>query len=417
MPPSPPLLLCPGALFDAPAGRLVRGMRVLVRGGRVEAVGRGVEAPEGARVVEMPGCTLLPGLIDTHTHLLLEAAPDEGMGAATLRSVVLEGEALRTLRGAGRARSYLDAGITTVRDLGNAGVFCDVALRDAIAEGSVPGPRMYVSGPGLSPAGGQADGLQYRHRALAGEEYRVVAGVADAVAAVREHVFQGVDLLKVYADTRPNRAFLSVAELRAICDEAHLFGLRVAAHATGDASVERALEAGVDSIEHAYTVSTGALERMAERGVVLVPTDMDTLLGRRHLDRLRLEPPLTEEQLSDAFAAPHDRLRRALAAGVTVAAGSDMYLELGMPRGEAARRVLFAYAEAGMAPALVLQAATCNAARLLGEPGLGVVEPGAHADLVAVEGDPLADLHSLDRVRLVVRAGNIWRGEHGAAPQ
>ncbi len=396
-----------GRLFDSERGVLLPARDILVRGGVVERVDAEIAAPAGARVVDLRAYTVLPGLIDAHTHLLLEVQPY----ASVTASVVAEGEVARALRGAGHARSYLRAGFTTVRDLGNAGGYADVALKREIEKGMLDGPRLYVSGPGLSAEGGQLDGLDLRHRGLAGEEYRIVRGVEDARLAVQEHAAYGADVIKVYADQRPKPVTLTPEEMRAIVEEAHRLNLPVAAHATSDASAWHALRAGVDVIEHGYDLADSTLARMKARGVSVVPTfsDLDTaVIG----PRARARAGGTVELPSPAAMAPviadyRGRLRRLFASGVNVAAGSDMYWDVGIPRGEAARRVLFVYGQSGIAPARILQSATSGAARVLREPRLGVIRPGSFADIIAVEGDPLADLSALERVRFVMKAGRV----------
>ncbi len=297
------------------------------------------------------------------------------------------------------------AGITTVRDLGNSGPFGDVALRTAIAEGSIAGPRMWVSGPGLSAEGGQFNGLQAAHRGLASEEYRIVRGVEDARMAVRENVASGVDLIKVYSDNLPNNTYLSPAEMKAIVEEAHSMGLKVAAHATNDLSALRAVEAGVDSVEHGYQLSDKTLQAMKERGTFVVPTMVD----RVNLERFHKIRPFQNATPAGIARFQNAQLRQILEARVKVAAGSDMYLDLGIPQGEAALRVLFSYRDAGMPCSEVLRAATLSAAELLGEKRLGVLETGAFADIVAVEGNPLENLESLQNMVFVMKAGKIFK--------
>jgi imidazolonepropionase-like amidohydrolase len=361
-------------------------------------------------VVDLSRYTVLPGLVDAHAHLLMEHPGTEGSGETTVRELVREGEVLRALRGAARARSYLDAGFTAVRDLGNAGLFADVALKRAVAEGSVPGPRLYVAGPGLAPEGGQVDGLAVRHRALVDEEYRVVRGADDARQAVRENVTHGADVIKLYSNASPNPAYLSVAEMRAAVEEAHLMGVRVTAHATTDRAVWRAVEAGVDAIEHARGAADSTLAFARRRGVALVLTEWGRGLVALQVGRLPAAQRPTEARIAAALAQGYDRIRRATRAGATVAFGSDVYVDFGVPRGVAARRALAAFAESGLPPARVLQAATSTAARVLGDARLGVVKVGAYADLIAVDGDPTAEIGALERVRFVMTGGTIHVG-------
>ena len=397
-----PVLIRSGPVFDSRRAVMLPARDILVRGDTIVAIEQEVQSPKDAVVIDLRAYTLLPGLIDAHTHLLLEVDPY----AAITPDVVAEGEARRALRGAVHARSYLNSGFTTVRDLGNAGLFADVALKRAIHDGHVEGPRMYVSGPGLSAVEGQVEGTAERVKEYAAKEYRIILNVADARTAVRDAVSRGADLIKVYADQRPKPGALSPDELRAIVDEAHKLGVRVAAHATSDAPALRAVEAGVDSIEHAYELSDTTLRLIKERGVIVIPTfiDLDTeVIG-----------PMARKRVPSAPAAPaglvdefRGRLRRLFDSGASVVAGSDMYWNVGLPRGDAAKRVLFVYAQAGIEPGRILQAATRNAALLIGEPRLGIIEAGAFADIIAIEGNPLADFSALERVRFVMKNGTI----------
>jgi imidazolonepropionase-like amidohydrolase len=366
--------------------------------------------PAGSRLIDLSRYTVLPGLIDSHTHLLYLEDPKGSLTTEGLKAVVIEGTVLRALHGAARARTFLAAGITTVRDLGNSGRFGDVALRAAINDGSVDGPRMIVSGPGLSPEGGQFPGMQPEFRAIADGEYRIVRGATDAAAAVRENVTYGATVIKVYSNNSPNPASLSLEELHAIVDEAKNLGVRVAAHATSDAAAWRAAEAGVNSIEHAYSVADSTLALMAKKGVFMVPTDGDSLTLLDYL-RIRSAPGAqpSPQQLASMLSSQGERLRRAMAAGVPIASGSDMYIDFHAPQGSVAKRVIYAYVEAGLTPVQALQAATVNAARLLGWMGrVGVIRARGYADIIAVEGDLGRDIRALDNVRFVMKAGTVY---------
>lgn len=399
-----------GRLFDSEKGIFLPARDIVVKGNLIESVGENLPIPNGARVIDLRRYTVMPGLIDAHTHLLYLENPSSGLTDDGIKAITMEGTPLRALHGAARARTFLLAGITTVRDLGNSGRFGDVALRVAINDGSLDGPRMYVSGPGLSAEGGQFPGLQYQYRGIAEEEYRVVRGVDDARAAVRENVTYGANAIKIYSSASPNPGFLSLEEMRAIVAEAHLMGVKVAAHATSDIAVSRAVEAGVDSIEHGYRAEDPTLKLMKERGVALVPTYLDSANLKRLYAIARPNRPLTEEELSAALKQRYERIQRAVKAGVTIVAGSDNYIDLKVPQGEAARRVLFTYHDAGIKTEQILQWATFNAARLFGEPRLGVIKAGAFADIIAVDGDPVADFNAMERVKFVMKNGKIYLG-------
>ena len=404
-PPAPEVIVIrAGRLFDSEKGIFLPARTIIVKGNLIESVGENLPVPSGARVIDLSRYTVLPGLVDAHTHLLYLEDPSAGLTTEGIKALTVEGTTLRALRGAARGRTFLNAGITSVRDLGNSGRFGDVALRTAINEGSVDGPRMYVSGPGLSPVGGQFPGLQSSYKQIAEEEYRIVRGAEDARLAVRENVNYGARLIKIYANNTPNPNYLSMEEMRAIVEEAKLLRIKVAAHATNDIAVRRAVEAGVDSIEHGYEIKDETLTMMKQRGTVLVPTDIDDFSLKRYAERSKT-PAASLQRFIDNC---RDRLRRAIAAGVTIVAGSDNYIDMGMPQGDAAKRVLWAYREAGMEPAQILQSATINAGRLLGDPRVGAIKPTAFADIIAVDGDPAQDFNALERVKFVMKNGKVY---------
>ncbi|HYC03667.1 MAG TPA: amidohydrolase family protein [Azospirillaceae bacterium] len=402
-----PLLVRAGRMFDSESGQLLPGRDILVRGDRIEQVGERLELPPDGRLLDLSGYTVLPGLIDGHTHLMQEHPGDEGSGETGVREIVREGEVLRALRGAARARTYLEAGFTSLRDLGNAGRFGDTALKRALAEGTLPGPRLHVSGPGLSPSGGQFDGIVPQHQDLVGHEYRVVRGPDDARVAVREAAVQGVDHIKIFSNGSPLPTYLSVAEMRAIVEEAHLHGLKVTAHATTDPAIGRALDAGVDAIEHGRAASPATLARMKEMRVPLVLTEWGKELIDIDIERAPPHLRPSAVRIDAIMSQSRGRVAAALKAGVDVAFGSDMYVDFGISRGRAALTALDAYVEGGMTPAAALRSATFLAGRLIAPDRLGVIKPGAYADLIAVEGDPTADLQALERLRCVLLGGKL----------
>ena len=399
------VLVRAGRLFDSERATMLSARDLLVRGGRIVKVAERILPPAGAKLIDLSAYTVLPGLIDAHAHLLMEHPGDEGSGETGVREVVREGDALRALRGAARARSYLEAGFTGVRELGNAGRFADVALRRVLAEGSLPGPRLFVSGPGLSPPGGQMDGVTNDYQHIVEHDYRVVRGADDARAAVREAAVQGVDHIKIYANASPNPAYLSVDEMRAIVEEAHLSGLRVTAHATTDIAIRRALDAGVRTIEHGRDATPATLARMTKLGAVLVPTEWGRDLINVDLARTPAERRPEPARIDAILEQSRGRVAAALRAGVEVAFGSDLYVAFGMPRGAAVRMALGALVEGGMTAAQALRAATFSAGRLVQPGELGVLVPGARADLIAVDGDPSSGLSALAKVRCVLLDG------------
>lgn len=406
------ILVRAGNLFDAEAGRMVGPRDILIRGQRVAEVGQGLPAPEGATIIDLGRCSVIPGLIDVHTHLLLEQREREGLSDVAARDQGVDGDVYRTLVGAQRARQYLEAGFTAVRDLGNSGQFLDLMLERGVNDGRVPGPRIYGSGPGLAPEGGQLEPLTDDPHHLVAGEYRIVNGVDDARAAVREAVARGADVIKAYPEATPQRTRLSVAEMEAIVSEAKRHGLPVAAHATSDQAIREAVEAGVASIEHAYEVSDETLRLMASKGVWLVPTDPSLEMALEFTASWPQQPP--REEIDRHLQAGRDRLMRAHRLGVRIALGSDLYFPYAAGRGAGSRATLDGYVEAGLTPTQALQAATWEAGRLLGDDALGVLRSRSWADLVAVEGDPTQGLAPLRTPRLVMKGGRIEAGEASA---
>lgn len=410
--PGPTVLVRAGNLFDSEAGRMVGPRDILIRGDRVAEVGQGLAAPDGATVVDLSRCSVIPGLIDAHTHLLLEQPMGEGLSAVAARDQSVQGDVYRALVAVGRAKDYLAAGFTTVRDLGNSGQYLDLALERAINDGRISGPRIYGSGPGLAPAGGQLEPMPSDPHHLVAGEYRIVTSPDDARAAVREAIARGADVIKIYPEATPQRTRMTVAEIAAVVSEARRHGIPVAAHATSDPAIREAVEAGVSSIEHGYEISDETLRLMAQKGVWLVPTDPSLEMAVEFTKSWPQQPP--QEEIARHLQAGRDRLMRAHRLGVRIALGSDLYFPYGPGRGAGARATMDGYVEAGLTPAQALQSGTWEAGRLLGDEGLGVVRAGSWADLVAVSGDPTASLSPLRAPRLVMKGGVAEAGDASA---
>ncbi len=410
--PRPVTVVRAGNLFDSEAGRMVGPRDILIRGDRVAEVGEAVAIPEGATVLDLSGCSVLPGLIDGHTHILTEQRFGEGLSVTAARDQAVDGDIDRTLLAAARARAYLEAGFTTIRDLGNSGRYLDLILDRGIERGHVPGPRIYGAGPGLAPAGGQLEPQPADPHHLVASEYRIVVSPDDARAAVREAVARGAEVIKIYPEASPQRTRLSVAEIAAIVSEARRHNIPVAAHATYDAAIREAVEAGVTSIEHGYEVSDDTLRLMAAKGVWLVPTDPSVDMALDFTTNWPVQPP--REEVERHLQQGRERLMRSHRLGVRIALGSDLYFPYSPGRGAGSRGTMDGYVEAGLTPAEALQTATWEAGRMIGDDGLGVVRPRAWADLVAVEGDPTQGLAPLRSPRLVMKAGRVAAGDADA---
>ncbi|HWS72639.1 MAG TPA: amidohydrolase family protein [Thermoanaerobaculia bacterium] len=396
-------------MIDVRAGVTIDDAVVLVTGERITAAGAKLAIPEGARVIDLGARTLLPGLIDAHTHLLLNLPVGGDENDAMLLSIATSSTAKRALFGAKSGREVLQAGITTVRDLGNSGTNGDIALRDAINAGWIVGPRILASTRALAPPGGQYGPMNAAAHALIAEEYAIVVSVDDTRRAVQRALYDGADCIKVIVNAG-NRT-LSQDVMNAIVDEAHRAHRRVAAHAIGDLATRTAANAGVDSIEHAYTIPDDALKTMAEKKIALVPTDppADVLLALTPAERVPSDPKKRDEQMALAMKAPAARLQRARAAGVKIVFGSDEYYEVpNMTRGQSSLATLRSYAGAGMSPLEILRAATVDSAELLGiGTRAGEIRKGFYADLIAVDGDPLASIDPLLHVSFVMKGGAV----------
>jgi imidazolonepropionase-like amidohydrolase len=393
-PPTPdPVVLRAPRLLDGTGARPVADAAVLVEGGRVAYAGPAAELPAAAGVEarEFPGCTLLPGLVDVHVHLVASAGPD-------LAADIPGSEAERTLAAVRNARRQLDHGVTLVRDLGAPGAEV-VAVARAIEAGTVEGPRVLAAGPAVTMTGG--------HIAYLG---RIADGPDAMRAAVRGNLAMGARCIKVVATggvltmgIDPREPAYTQPELDALVDEAHRLGLTVAAHAIGEGGVAAALRAGVDSVEHGMFLDDAAIELFLATGARYTPTfcaPHGILAGPS-------VPDWIKDRARPAAEAQGDSFRAAVKAGVPVVVGTDAGTP-DNPHGGVAREVAF-MVEAGLDALLAVRAATAEAADLLGDPDRGVLRPGAHADLLVADGDVAADVTALHRPAAVFQGGRQVR--------
>lgn len=396
-------LLKAGKLYDAEKGVFLTNQEVYVEKGTIKGVGPNFSVPKGTPVFNLPQGTITPGLIDAHTHLLTVQRLEDNLATDAL----LHSTEYRVLRAAGLARSYLDAGFTTIRDVGNSGQYLDVEVAKAIRRGFIVGPRMLASGPIISAMDGQFYQLPMKDQErITKMEYRVVDGPQDAALAVKEHANNRVDVIKVVVFGE--RLGLNLEEMKAIVHTAHAHRLKVTAHAISDKDITLALDAGVDGIEHGYYITDSTLEKMARQGVYLVATDPSTHSIIEVEEAQHIQKHDTA-QIKNLLSPLTDRLKRALQKGVMIVAGSDAYYDVKSSRGDAAKQTLVAYFEEGMAPAAILKAATYNAAKALGlGDQLGVLRAGAKADLVIFNGDLEKDFSkALFDVRWVIKDGKL----------
>src|SRR3954453_8225676 len=393
------VLLRPARVLDGVDPRPHEGWQVLVRGDRIEAAGPALQAPPGARVVDLPGTTLMPGMIEGHSHLFLHPYNETSWDDQVMKEPL----ALRTARAVNHARTTLMAGFTTTRDLGTEGAgYSDVGLKQAIDQGIVPGPRMLVVTRAIVATGAYGPKNAEPEFAARGAEEADGPGV---IAAVRRQIGAGADWVKLYGDYRwrpgePSRPTFTLEEMKMAVEAAHSAGRKVAVHAGTPEGMRRAILAGVDTVEHGDAGTPEIFRLMKERGVAFCPTVAagDAIARYRGWNGRAPEPAGIREK-RESFAA-------ALAAGVTMCMGGDVGV---FAHGDNAREMEL-MAAWGMPAADVLVAATSGNARIFGLADRGAVKPGLLADLIAIEGDPTRDISAVRRVRLVMKGGAIVRG-------
>jgi len=396
-----------GHLLDVKSGKLLADQVLVIENGKIVSSSAAAQAKilSDALRIELPNSTVLPGLIDAHTHLTM----DPKFGYETL-AISAPREALI---GARNARLTLMAGFTTVRNVG-ATHYTDVALRDSINAGDIPGPRMLVSGPALGITGGHCD-----NNMLPSEYHATEEGVADGISAVqhkvRENIKFGADLIKVCATggvlslgDNPQSSQYTLEEMKAIVADAHRLGRKVAAHAHGAEGIRWAAEAGVDSVEHGSYIDDAAIAAIKEHGTYLVPT---LYLGDWMIDNAaatHLPAPLLAKA-QEVLPAARKNIAHAFASGVKVAFGTDAAV---YPHGLNAHEFAV-MVKLGLSPLQAIQASTINAADLLGWTGkVGTLESGAWADIVAVDDDPLKDVTTLERVKFVMKGGEVVKNDY-----
>ena len=403
-----------GTLLDRPGRDPRRNATIIIQKGKITAVQDGFAKPAaGANVIDLRDRFVLPGLIDSHVHLTSDRAGIEGQLAS-----VSESAALRALEAAWNARKTLDAGFTTVRNLGSADGIT-LALRDAIAKGWAIGPRIIDAGSGISTTSGHMDsrlGFREELHDVLERDMTTCDGADDCRRAVRRQISRGVDVIKIATTGGVNSqiglglgAQMFDDETKAIVETAHLYGKKVAVHAHGGDGVNIALRAGADSIEHGTLIDDESLKLFKSSGAYYVPT-LSTING--YLERIAANPnayaPEVRKKIDWRISITGEALRKAVPAGVKIAFGTDA----GVSKHGRNADEFELMVKHGMTPATAIHAATVNAADLLGiGDQAGSIEPGKNADLIAVQGDPLADVTVLKKVGFVMREGKVHKHE------
>jgi imidazolonepropionase-like amidohydrolase len=393
-------------LFDPTSGRMIDHPVVVISADKIQSLSEDKAAVSPTtRIIDLGNATILPGFIDVHTHLTMNVGGGgyEGLGVSIPRAALI---------GAKNARLTLLAGFTTVRNVGAEG-YSDVALRDAIDAGDVLGPRMQVSGPPLGISGGHCD-----NSLLPFEFHHSAEGVADGEQAVmhrvREVIKYGADVIKFCASggvfskgDNPLLEQYSPAEMNVLITEAHRLGRKVATHAHSSIAIKDAVRAGVDSIEHGIFIDEEGINLMKEHHTFLVPTSYPLFWFEQHESEMHL-PPWVIEKAAIIIPAAKKNVAQAFKAGVRVALGTDAGV---YPHGQNGGE-FWSMVQLGLAPVQALQAGTVNAAELMGwSDRVGVIRPGMFADIVAVRGDPISDIHALEHVQFVMKGGVVYKDE------
>jgi imidazolonepropionase-like amidohydrolase len=413
-----PVVVKAGRLYDGTGDAYHHGKQVVViEGDRITAAGPSgqVKIPEGAEVIDLSDATVLPGLIDCHTHLANRA--DRYDEVLKFKDTPFH----RSFAAVKNAKTTIEAGFTTIRDLGGP-PFLAVDLRESINDGFVPGPRIVASGPGVSMTGGHGDLNNYAPQVritMFPEErdYRIADGPDQVRHVVRAQLKHGVDVIKIHATggvlsrgDSPGSPQFTIDELRAAVEEAHAAGRKIAAHAHGPQGIKNAVIAGVDSIEHGSLLDDEGIALMVKHGTWLVADiyNDDYLVGRAREFKIPEEFIAKEKALGQA---QRDNFAKAVKAGVKVAFGTDAGI---YPHGENARQ--FAYmVKYGCSPAKALRSATSDAAELIGRAkDVGRIAPGYYADLVAVKGDPLEDIKAMETIGFVMKGGKVYKHQKAA---
>jgi imidazolonepropionase-like amidohydrolase len=394
-----PLVITGAGVIDVEKGTLIPKARILLDGGSIQAVGVEIDVPLDAEIIDVGDGFLAPGLFETHTHMLLSTQQARDNGRFFFTNVI-ETTAYRAIQGTANARSMLEAGFTTIRDLGNNGNYGDVDLKRAIREGWTPGPDMQVVGRIIAPFGGQFK-LQPERPELIEPEYLIADTTDELRKAVRQNIHYGADVIKLIVDDVPY--FYTEEDIRVVVEEAERAGVKVAVHIATDQGARNAIAAGVHSLEHAFDLEDDTLRAMAEKGIYLVGTDFPEGHAGYFAN-------YNDELADDLYRQRIDRLTRAYDMGVPIAFGADVtdYLE-GRTRGGMTMEFIESFKDAGVEPEDMLRIMTINAADLMGLKDVkGSIVPGKQADIIAFRENPLGSMDALYDVTFVMKAGVVY---------
>jgi len=388
-----------GRLLDPETGTARANQTILVEGGKIKAVGAGIDIPKGASVIDLSRSTVMPGLFDAHTHLCMSVDMKRDRGSY-FYTTLNDPDSYRAVQGVANARAMLESGFTTVRDVGNEGNYACVSVRNAVERGLVPGPTMLTAGRIIAPFGGQFH-LQPDKPRLAEPEYFFADSRDELRRAVRENAHFGARLIKIVVDDQ--RYIYTADDIRFVIEEARRAGLRVAAHCWTREGAHNAAEAGVASIEHANHISDDDLQLARRNGVTMVFTPFPEWV----LKEFRADA----EAAAAEYRQEIDRLRSAHRLGVPIAFGTDVIHDLPRhTRGTQALTWIDSYVAAGMTPRDILKAMTTTPARLFGvEEARGAIRPGLAADIIATPANPLDDINALKQVSFVMKDGVVVR--------
>jgi imidazolonepropionase-like amidohydrolase len=388
-----------GRVVDPATGTVATNQIILVEGQDIKAIGADVQIPAGAKVIDLSKQTVMPGMFDAHTHLCMNFQHQRDGGSYYI-TTLLDSNAMRAIQGTVNARSMLEYGFTSIRDVGNEGNYACVEVRRAVDQELVPGPTMITAGRIIAPYGGQFH-LQPDKQDLANPEYFFADTRDEMRKAIRENIHYGARLIKIVVDDQ--RYIYSVDDIKFMVEETHDAGLKLAAHCWTERGALRAAQAGVDSIEHAVRISDEGLAIAKQKGIPIVPTpfpEIDAVLGGH--------PGGNKETNDMLFAGP---VRRALKMGVTMVWGPDVIFSTKeYPRGRISIETIDNWVEAGIPPGIILQALTTNAAKLLGvDKQRGALKTGMKADIIAVADNPLEKITTIKNVTFVMRNGKVFK--------